>query len=143
MRRFWDKVNKTSGCWNWTAYRDSKGYGRCTIEGSNNRSHRVSWELHNGQIPDGLCVLHKCDNPRCVNPDHLFLGTKFENNRDRARKGRSFTSLTPKQVLEIRETPTFWGICNRLAEKFGVKHSCISRIRSGIRHKRLGESLGY
>lgn len=95
MKRFWDKVEKNtqSGCWEWTAYRNNKGYG-CLMwkhpnGGYSNRlSHRISWELIHGKIEDGLCVLHKCDNPRCVNPEHLFLGTKKDNTQDMISKGR-------------------------------------------------------
>ena len=93
-RRFWAKVAKTDdGCWNWTASKRYKGYGAfcyyrddgTLVQG---RAHRYSWEIHNGDIPDGMFVLHSCDNPACVNPDHLFLGTNQDNVDDMMRKGR-------------------------------------------------------
>lgn len=88
--RFWEKVVKTAGCWKWLGC-TVKGYGKIGAQnciGSPLAAHRVSWELHHGKIPNGFCVLHKCDNPPCCNPDHLFLGSLADNNRDRVAKGR-------------------------------------------------------
>ena len=86
---FWRRVEKSHGCWLWTAYRDSKGYGFAVPgRGQKQLAHRVSWVLHFGQIPDGLLVLHKCDNPPCVRPDHLFLGTHADNAADMVAKDR-------------------------------------------------------
>lgn len=89
MKRFWDKVEKSSGCWLWKARKLPAGYGRFSIGHKDIYAHRMSWELANGFIPDGLCVLHSCDTPDCVRPKHLFLGTKAENNLDRDQKGRT------------------------------------------------------
>ena len=90
--RFWSKVRKDDGCWEWTASVNRRCYGWFHFGGKVERkalkAHRVSWELHNGPIPEGLWVLHKCDNPRCVRPDHLFLGDRTDNMRDCAAKGR-------------------------------------------------------
>lgn len=80
---------KVSGeCWEWQGYRIDKGYGRLRHEGGKKLAHRVSYEAFVGAIPDGMCVLHKCDNPPCVNPDHLFLGTNLDNVKDCINKGR-------------------------------------------------------
>jgi hypothetical protein len=89
---FWSRVDMTGGmfeCWEWTATRDSHGYGKFWWGEKMTGSHRVSWEITNGVVPDGLFVLHKCDNPPCVNPSHLWLGTKKDNSEDCVRKGRS------------------------------------------------------
>lgn len=98
--RFWAKVY-TDGptlahvahlgqCWIWTAGRDKDGYGKIRdINNRDLRAHRVSWEIHNGPIPDGLCVLHHCDNPACVRPDHLKLGSHADNVADKVARHRS------------------------------------------------------
>ena len=89
MDRFFQKVNKTGFCWEWLAGKDKDGYGKIKIRGKTLQAHRVSWGIHNGPIPEGIGVLHRCDNPSCVNPLHLFLGTTLDNMRDRDAKGRN------------------------------------------------------
>jgi HNH endonuclease len=91
--RFWPKVEKTDGCWYWTASCDPCGYGHFSIDGKLHSAHRVSWELAYGPIPDRLDVLHKCDNPPCVRPDHLFLGTHTDNMVDMISKGRKVSIM--------------------------------------------------
>jgi hypothetical protein len=86
---FWDSVIKGPGCWEWTASRQRFGHGTKWHNGAVRLVHRIAWEEANGPIPHGLCVLHRCDNPSCVRPEHLFLGTKGDNNVDRNTKGRS------------------------------------------------------
>lgn len=113
-RRFWSKVKKTSECWLWLGSKSDFGHGQVRINGELFRAHRVSWLWANGTIPDGKCVLHKCDVPNCVNPDHLFLGTKADNTQDMMAKNRhKFTNhygessgtskLSKAQVTEIRK----------------------------------------
>jgi hypothetical protein len=98
VERFWSKVQKTDGCWIWTASKRHKGYGAfcyskngVVVQG---RAHRFMWEMVYGDIPAGMFVLHRCDNPACVNPDHLWLGTNQDNVDDMMRKGRHVSGGT-------------------------------------------------
>jgi len=86
--RFWPKVDKTGDCWLWTGWRNDEGYGYIRDVGRIVRAHRASYELTQGAIPEGMMVLHKCDNPPCVRPDHLRLGTNGDNMIDMYSKGR-------------------------------------------------------
>lgn len=108
--RFWAKVSKADGCWLWTGARKNKqGHGSIGIRGRTVCAHRVSWMLANGDIPEGLCVLHKCDVPACVNPDHLYAGTHRQNMRDAAERNRMvagdkhWTRREPERVAAIRK----------------------------------------
>ena len=97
-QHFWSKVKVMNGCWEWQAGRDRHGYGRFSLGGRDQLAHRAAWILANGWIPGDLCVLHHCDNPPCVNPDHLFLGTQAENLADMDAKGRRNNYVTPKKT---------------------------------------------
>jgi len=138
--RYFAKVVKGDGCWSWPGKKNRQGYGvirsgtRKYGTLRETRIHRLSWEIHNGPIPDGLCVLHRCDNPECSNPEHLFLGTAKENNADRAAKGRSRPAknrakLSPKKVRAIRELSQM-GMSKRwLAVAYGVCEETVALIR--------------
>lgn len=152
-RRFWNKVDKTAGCWIWTG--STNGWGGMinrgpAAKGGNFLAHRVSWVIHNGPIPKGMMVLHNCpggDNPRCVNPDHLWLGTQRDNVIDLMAKGRrpddyakgeknGRHKLTAENVAEIRKilqpgTRAKYGLVTDLAKQFGVSVSAIQCVRDG------------
>ncbi len=85
---FWGNVRQQNDCWVWIGAKDTYGYGAITFKGHQWRTHRLMWYLTYGNIPEGMCVLHHCDNPPCVNPDHLWLGTHTENMQDSSKKGR-------------------------------------------------------
>lgn len=98
--RFWEKVDRSGDCWAWIGHVGSEGYGYFRMPKRPVYAHRMSYELANGAIPDGLVVMHKCDNPRCVRPEHLALGTQSENIRDCFKRGRANRTgqRTPKAL---------------------------------------------
>jgi len=108
---FWGMVCvlRADQCWTWTGGRTRTGYGSVWTDGKHKRAHRVAWELAHGEIlqrwpknGNGLCVLHTCDNPLCMNPNHLFLGSKGDNNRDRDQKGRG-TTVPARMIRRLRQ----------------------------------------
>ena len=126
VEKFWSKVEKhPDACWSWKAYKNNDGYGLH----AGTKAHRFSWKLHFGDIPDGQCVCHRCDNPECTNPDHLFLGTHQENMRDMAMKERG-CKLSREDVKTIREIYRP-GSGRVLADIFGVSQSMITGVASG------------
>lgn len=140
--RFWAKVRKTDRCWLWTAYKDPNGYARIKCHGVRLLVHRLSWAIHRGQIAEGLFVLHSCDVPYCVNPEHLFLGTQADNITDCVSKGRhqgkpphipgeanGRAKLTTSQVLEILSNRD--KSLRQFARELDVNYTLISRIRRG------------
>lgn len=131
--RFRKLVNMTDGCWEWLSTKNRQGYGRmCVTRHKKVFAHRLSWQIHTGKDPGDLCVLHKCDNPGCVNPDHLFLGTKYDNAHDMVSKGRharcrGSAKLTEKDVLEIRAVKPFYTY-NELAPMYGVSSQTVKAV---------------
>jgi len=140
---FWSMSAITeSGCWKWMGG-NRKEYGRIFVDGRFKSAHRVSWELSYGTIPSGLCVLHKCDNPLCVNPNHLFLGTTADNNLDMRSKGRSSYGivfgeqngkhkLNSEQVAQIKTYLRKGCGTSELGRQYGVSHMIINAIKRGI-----------
>lgn len=128
--RFWKKVEITNlvDCWHWTASTNSLGYGRIKVNRKNQYATRIAWMLTYGDIPENQCVCHKCDNPICVNPNHLFLGTKHENLIDMVRKGRAGRILTKEQVLSMRSLHSDGISCKALSYQFNTEISHIYRI---------------
>ena len=133
---FWAKVDRRDmdECWEWTACRNSFGYGSCRVSGKTVASHRIAWMLQNGEIADGLCVLHRCDNPPCCNPGHLFLGSRADNNHDCFAKGRNNPKLSKNDIVEIK-TKYFDGKISQqeIADQYGVGRKYISKIVKGDR----------
>lgn len=144
--RFWEKVEKTDGCWLWRSKIARDGYGHFTTANSvSQRAHRVAFELSYGPIPTGALVLHKCDNRRCVNPDHLFLGDYRDNARDMVAKGRQWgrRKLTDDQVRLILKLLADGRSQQSIADEVGISQITVSRIKLGqrlylrsIRHQR-------
>lgn len=141
-QRFWAKVNKSEDCWEWTGYRTGFGYGELQSGPRGDQvkesAHRLSWEIHNGPIPDGLNVLHRCDNPPCVRPDHLFLGTASDNARDMWDKGRGprgqkngHAKLTDEAVAIIRERIAAGERPTQIALVYGVSEATVRDAASG------------
>ena len=137
QERFESKFTKSEGCWEWNAYKNSDGYGVIWIIERVQKAHRVAYQLYVGEIPEGMCVCHRCDNPSCVNPEHLFLGTNADNVRDRDNKGRDANrcgekngraKLTEAQVVEIRERMGGGERGVDLARQFGVTRDEILKI---------------
>jgi hypothetical protein len=121
--------NYVDCCWTWSASLHPEGYGRFALDGKTQKAHRVSYEIYKGSIPDGLCVCHTCDNPACVNPNHLFLGTVAQNNADKAEKGRAAKKLNAGLVKDIKDALSNGASLNSLAKLFQVSRAMIIKIK--------------
>ena len=132
--RFWSNVDKSGDCWLWTKCKDTHGYGQLKQAGKLLRAHRVSWTLSNGAIPKGRYILHKCDAPACVRPEHLFLGTAKDNSDDMIAKNRDNHSLNVKgsahgqarlsesQVLDMRQRHKGGEAIDSLAQRYRISY---------------------
>lgn len=141
QERFEAKFTKFEDCWEWEACKNDSGYGMFNFSGQTRKAHRVAYQFYVGEIPEGMCVCHQCDNPGCVNPAHLFLGTKFDNNKDCESKGRGVgkgrgesgerhhgAKLTNMQAIGIRARYSNGERGVDLAKEFGVSRATISMI---------------
>lgn len=150
IARFWSHVDKSGDCWIWKAYCNKRGYGQFGHFDKVLKAHRVAYEITYGKVPNNLEVCHHCDNPSCVNPKHLFLGTHSDNMQDESRKGRCYlqkhpelrqgekhplAKLTEQQVIEIRQSKGFTQ--EQLAKKYGVCRWMIRRILSRLAWKHI------
>lgn len=130
------KVLISDGCWEWVGWKSGDGYGTLVVDGVRTSAHRRMWALVNGPIPGDLFILHSCDNPACVNPEHLSLGTQSDNMRDAARKGRIPTPINPKAhakldagaVERIRAAHARGSTTEELGRLYGVHRTTISDI---------------
>ena len=134
LERLYGKISIDSStlCWLWKGSLNS-GYGRIRYNKKLIYVHIISWEHFYGEVPKGLCVLHKCDVRNCINPDHLFLGTHEDNNIDCMKKGRGVTKLKPEDILEIRALIAIGNKDKIIGELFNVRRQTIGDIRLGKR----------
>lgn len=143
-QKLWARVVKSDGCWEWTGPRTPFGHGHLNHRNKRVYAHRLSWELHNGPIPDGMSVCHRCDNPPCVNPAHLWLGSHGDNLRDMATKGRQGLHLAPAKAVRgeahhrsvltddmVREIRASSESAHALSRRLGVSRPTVARVRQG------------
>jgi hypothetical protein len=135
MEKFWSKVKKSRGCWEWISATGTHGYGRLSIKRKDALAHRVSWEISFGPIPSGKFILHACDNRKCVKPSHLFLGDRTSNMADKVKKNRQAKGeiihkiLSKSDVLRIRVLYRNGDISQvRLSKMFKIHQTSISKI---------------
>ena len=148
------KIKADTLCSEWIGWKDGGGYGVCTKDGKEIKAHRASYMLWKGKIPEGMCVCHTCDNPLCVNPDHLFLGTHLENMQDKMRKGRGpkkgvipgigkhgsehpLAKLNEAQVKEIKIKLAAGMLGTTIARQYGVIDQTIYEIKNGKNWKQV------
>ena len=128
-----------AGCWIWEKAANRSGYGIVSQFGRVEIAHRVSYALANGAIPAGAVVMHKCDTPLCVNPQHLSVGSRGDNNRDRSSKGRDFQKVSAAQAAAIKADPRTQAV---IAADYGIHQSTVNNIKSGKRRSDAIRKLG-
>ena len=139
--RFADKWTREKGCWLWVARKNAGGYGTFKADSKSLLAHRVSYELYVGEIPDGMCVCHKCDTPACVNPQHLFLGSHKDNAVDCVQKGRRADQKgrhnnnynMTVHTFKHEDGAVFVGTASELIAQFGLYQSGVSRMVTRVR----------
>lgn len=146
---FWAKVNLLGSCWEWTGATTEWGYGKLGYRGHDFTAHRCSYEYAFGRLPDGMWVLHKCDNPPCINPSHLFLGAAKDNTADMYAKGRAprigakgatnrHARLTDDEALQIRLDFAAGARPKDLADQYGIGSSVVNRVIRGVAWRHVG-----
>lgn len=146
--RFWAKATIGDGCWEWQRSFFASGYGAIWRNGANSYAHRVAYELAHGAVPGALNVCHRCDNRRCIRPDHLFLGTDADNSADKCRKGRQarglslpHTRLTEDDIASMRAAVESGSPQREVARRYNVHASHVSKVVNNKR--RVAMEGGY
>lgn len=143
LERFELHLNKTDSCWLWVGGVNGRGYGNFHYNGTTVSAHRASWELFKGSIPEGLHVLHKCDVKNCVNPDHLFVGTRSDNMKDKVNKGRDadrsgtrnpMAKFSDELIVSIKLTGKTKSYA-KLAVDYGMSEKHVRDILQGVKRK--------
>ena len=140
------EIDSTTQCWNWIAHRNDKGYGMFSHNRRPAKAHRIAWIIYKGDIPEGLCVCHRCDNRGCVNPAHLFLGTQKDNMHDCINKGRkviqygdeaSGAKLSGQEIEQIKALKKKGLRSPMIAQTFGITRQHVNRVVAGTARKLL------
>ena len=136
-KRFENYIIKKDGCWEWKIAK-VQGYGVFKFNRKMYKAHRISWELHFGEIPKDKFVLHKCNNKECSNPDHLYLGSYIENRIDLANSGTSKQKLLNKdQIIKIKKLLNIGVPCNRISKDFNIRYATILSLKKGKTWKEI------
>lgn len=145
-QRFELQMQRSGGCWEWVGPKNGRGYGQFYFEGRLTRAHRTSYRMHIGPIPDGMVVCHRCDNPSCVNPAHLFIGSQKDNVVDCVKKGRradkrgennGHATITTEQALTIKQLWASGLSCLQIAKVMGVSRNLANSICHGRSWKHI------